>query len=138
MNDNAAKWIAALRSGDYSQGRSRLRTQEGYCCLGVACEVYRQETGEGQWLGDTVGGHFLFRTSAETVSAFLPGPVCDWLGVIHDNGARDDTDGLNDADRYNSDLRPLSSLNDGGRSFEEIADILEAQPNRFDPEPALV
>ena len=35
-----AQWIAALRSGEYTQGRYNLRTREGhYCCLGVLCMV---------------------------------------------------------------------------------------------------
>lgn len=30
------KWVAALRSGEYVQGRDTLRTYDGkYCCLGV-------------------------------------------------------------------------------------------------------
>lgn len=30
------KWLEALRSGKYEQGRARLRTYDGkYCCLGV-------------------------------------------------------------------------------------------------------
>ena len=30
------KWLAALRSGDYKQGRAKLMNSEGgYCCLGV-------------------------------------------------------------------------------------------------------
>lgn len=34
------KWIAALRSGEYEQGRNYLRTGTGkYCCLGVLCNL---------------------------------------------------------------------------------------------------
>ena len=33
------KWIEALRSGKYAQGKGALQTEDGYCCLGVACEV---------------------------------------------------------------------------------------------------
>lgn len=33
-----AKWVAALRSGEYTQGKANLYTPEtdSYCCLGVA------------------------------------------------------------------------------------------------------
>jgi hypothetical protein len=38
-----AKWLAALRSGEYKQGKSALKDGFGdenkYCCLGVLCEV---------------------------------------------------------------------------------------------------
>lgn len=35
-----AKWLEALRSGEYAQTIERLRTSEGFCCLGVACHLY--------------------------------------------------------------------------------------------------
>lgn len=36
----AQKWLAALRSGEYTQGRDRLRTLNSeFCCLGVACDI---------------------------------------------------------------------------------------------------
>lgn len=34
-----AKWVAALRSGEYQQGDRQLRDGDRYCCLGVLCEV---------------------------------------------------------------------------------------------------
>lgn len=40
MNDNAKKWVAALRSGKYGQCRSRLKLGSNlFCCLGVAENV---------------------------------------------------------------------------------------------------
>lgn len=41
-----AKWIEALRSGKYKQGRWALRTKaDDFCCLGVLCDV----SGVGEW-----------------------------------------------------------------------------------------
>lgn len=38
------KWIDALRSGKYKQGRGILKTVDGeFCCLGVLCDVYNNE-----------------------------------------------------------------------------------------------
>lgn len=36
------KWVEALRSGKYKQGKKSLRSREGdkYCCLGVLCDLY--------------------------------------------------------------------------------------------------
>lgn len=35
-----AKWTAALRSGEYTQGAGNLRTlTDHYCCLGVLCAI---------------------------------------------------------------------------------------------------
>ncbi len=38
-----AKWLEALRSGDYKQGYNGelLDGNDNYCCLGVACRVVR-------------------------------------------------------------------------------------------------
>lgn len=34
------RWVAALRSGKYPQGRDNLREPEGgFCCLGVLCDL---------------------------------------------------------------------------------------------------
>jgi len=39
-----AKWVKALRSGKFIQGKSFLKNRDSngnaiYCCLGVACEI---------------------------------------------------------------------------------------------------
>lgn len=34
-----ADWLAALRSGKYKQIKHKLHGPDGYCCLGVLCEV---------------------------------------------------------------------------------------------------
>ena len=41
MNNNLRKrWVAALRSGEYEQGKERLRSGgDEYCCLGVLCDI---------------------------------------------------------------------------------------------------
>lgn len=40
MNTFTKKWIRALRSGKYRQGREKLRTKAGgYCCLGVGLKI---------------------------------------------------------------------------------------------------
>lgn len=47
-----AKWVKALRSGEFKQARGFLQKDGGYCCLGVLCliagiSVDRLETQEG-------------------------------------------------------------------------------------------
>jgi hypothetical protein len=34
-----AKWVEALRSGEFNQTTGRLHDYEGFCCLGVLCFV---------------------------------------------------------------------------------------------------
>lgn len=33
------EWLAALESGKYAQTTGSLKDHEGYCCLGVLCDV---------------------------------------------------------------------------------------------------
>ena len=37
--DLKARWIAALRSGEFKQAFGELQKNDGYCCLGVLCKV---------------------------------------------------------------------------------------------------
>lgn len=37
------KWIDALRSGEYEQTKHHLKTDNGYCCLGVLTDLYIKE-----------------------------------------------------------------------------------------------
>lgn len=43
--ENAKKWVAALRSGKYQQGKNALCIEGKFCCLGVAHECL---VGEGK------------------------------------------------------------------------------------------
>ncbi len=52
MNPNVKeKWVKALRSGHYQQGKGMLRTHDdAFCCLGVLCDLYGRAT-EEEWEG---------------------------------------------------------------------------------------
>lgn len=39
MNENAKKWLKALRSGKYKQIRGSLKNVEGFCSMGVAIDI---------------------------------------------------------------------------------------------------
>ena len=75
MNENAQKWIDALRSGEYQQSTSRLRTGDTYCCLGVACELHRQAR-DDKW-DASYGEAFTYLEAG----AVLPDEVIHWLGL---------------------------------------------------------
>lgn len=45
------KAIAAMRSGEFRQCRDDLRDGNAFCAVGLICEVYRRETGRGEWDG---------------------------------------------------------------------------------------
>ena len=105
------KLVEALRSGEYTQKDRALRVREGYCCLGVACDVYRkiEEPGE-HWHPVKARGVWEFMGEAGS----LPYKVMTWLGFA--------TSGGNLEGKYGS----LVDMNDSGKSFEYIADAIEA------------
>ena len=52
-HDIKNEWVTALRSDKYRQIQGQLRDNlkgkhVGYCCLGVLCEITKQET-DGEW-----------------------------------------------------------------------------------------
>ncbi len=51
IRERRTKWANALRSGKYKQITRRLKRDDGYCCLGVACEVYPSKAHDS-WRGD--------------------------------------------------------------------------------------
>lgn len=106
------KWTTALRSGDYTQDSGKLRSRAGYCCLGVLCELAAQE--------DVIPAAHVEESDDmywyDGERQFLPYSVADWAGL-------DDIDPFVRVDDVIHDT--LSSLNDEGRTFGEIADIIE-------------
>ena len=115
MNDNAKALIAALRSGEYKQGKGALarRYVDGwhYCVLGVGCEVYIR-AGNPLEARSLPSGRRLLRLYGGSPGR-LPKAVARWLGL----------------DRWLASN--LSNLNDRGLTFAEIADIIEARPEEW-------
>lgn len=106
----AMKWIKALRSGRYMQGKGKLRSKSGkLCVLGVLCDLHARvhpETARKQkdplkYLGQT---------------QVLPIEVLNWSGMDSMRGAFMEYTG-----QYNS----LSRMNDNGEKFSFLAYTLE-------------
>jgi hypothetical protein len=103
------KWVAALRSGEYKQGKLELRTVTStgfrHCCLGVATDLYCKAKRQS-W--DTVtAGH------SELV---MPPAVCEWIGMPND---------ANPNLIVGEDWESAAKLNDNGVSFKRIARAIE-------------
>lgn len=136
------KWVEALRSGDYKQGKGRLvkdadefNSTTSYCCLGVLAELASHEgvvekrevscgcvsdtcsIGEVGYEGDHGSADGKHRAGSFSV---LPFPVMEWAGLdLADPMVRLDSDDF--GERY------LSGLNDSGYDFDEIAHLIEEQ-----------
>jgi hypothetical protein len=113
-----AEWIAALRSGEYRQTTDgNLRDSYGWCCLGVACDVaVRHGITSEPKMAD---GECLFEGDA---TASLPPSVLEAFGIHSDLGDFRDT-----TLELGGEVS-LSSANDQGVSFAEIADFIEQHP----------
>jgi hypothetical protein len=111
-----ARWVAALRSGEYTQGTAMLRSGTGcHCCLGVLTDL-AVKAGVGEWGAEPECGAFYFGSD----SAMLPEAVSKWAGFYYPArmGNEVEIDGCYDM---------LAGHNDGGIPFEKIADAIEAQ-----------
>lgn len=109
-----AEWVAALRSGNYKQGRNYLRQGDEFCCLGVLCDI----SGLGKWEND-VGVVQAYVAGEEWEDVQLPLAVVEWAD-------------LESEDPVVLEIA-LASYNDGDEaitvkphSFAEIADLIEA------------
>jgi hypothetical protein len=106
-----ARWVAALRSGEYTQTTGMLKRAENtMCCLGVLCDLY-----------DKNGWGELFDGRAGTP----PMQVREWAGfpvAAYDAESRPTPNVTIDGES-----EALYNHNDSGRTFAEIADAIEAQ-----------
>ena len=109
MNEQVKqKWLSALRSGDYKQTQLHLHTDDGFCCLGVLCDLYGKEHNV-EW--ELANGDTYYEFQDQT--AYLPLPVVEWAGT----GSHDPY--------ISSQSLTLTEFNDNGYTFNEIADLIE-------------
>lgn len=82
MNEDIKeRWVAALESGSYKQVDGMLSDGDGFCCLGVLCEIAVQD----QVVIRDRGDESIFYVSKIDVRdadfLILPEAVSDWGGV---------------------------------------------------------
>lgn len=95
-----ARWVAALCSGDYEQGVGHLRLDDRYCCLGVLADIVDPQGWRPDELNPTLSRH----RGNSVYPDYSVGYAC---GL----GQQEEID--------------LSTMNDGGKTFIEIADYIE-------------
>lgn len=121
------RWVAALRSGEYEQGKTVLKKvdRDGnalYCCLGVLCEVMGLEE-KPYDREDLPMGTRTFVHGAQGHSQILPASAAERVGL--DANPAVYTLHHPDVDREHA---TLAELNDTyGYDFNRIADVIEAQ-----------
>ena len=103
--DKAEMWVEALRSGKYKKTYGRLKDNNGYCCLGVLCDISKVS----KWEQDEPYNRFTYLNNTWDT----PDVVMEWSGMEN----TDDDDRMSEED--------LMGLNDKGFSFDEIADVIQ-------------
>lgn len=97
------KWVEALRSGKFEQGKRALRRGATFCCLGVRCEVMGAKWDEGDDIDLNA------KINEEPQEYYLSSIALETAGMT---------------DRQQE---ILYTMNDEGSSFKEIADHIEAE-----------
>lgn len=99
--DLKAKWVEALRSGEYKQTQGRLRDSDSFCCLGVLCDLVQPKGWKR--LGGSESGYWQHGDAY----AVLP------LNIERSTKLTVEEGGM------------LALLNDSGKSFREIAKVIQ-------------
>lgn len=114
-------WVEALESGEYSRTEGVLHDKNGYCCLGVACDIYAKTTLTQLKWSDTleqVNGSESYGSvhgySFAGEGMILPPAVQSWLGL----------DEQNPSVRENGYNQCLAEMNDEGVEFSKLAELI--------------
>jgi hypothetical protein len=146
-----ARWVAALRSGEYKQGKGNLRisdhrlSDDVFCCLGVLCDLAVKAELPGLDVGliqaltgqmtvtvngtsQTMVSRKIYRYDENSMT--LPSKIVDWAGLHSPNPSVSLTQ-QEGAKIYGycmstSDIS-LADCNDHGLDFEDIATVIERE-----------
>lgn len=100
-----AKWVAALRSGQYKQGKECLRNEENhFCCLGVLCDIIDNTKWRPNNMPDKP---FKYGVVGDSDHNYLPTYIARKAELLRNQEV------------------DLSLMNDRGNSFERIAKHIE-------------
>jgi hypothetical protein len=115
-----ARWTAALRSGEIRQATEILNDGEGRCCLGVLCDLAVADGVIEPAVYDEVEQSWVYLDGEAQI---LPPVVASWAGIV----AQKLIDLTNPVVTVEGEPlpSPLASLNDHGKTFAEIADLID-------------
>lgn len=122
------EWIPTLRSGEYEQETTGyLHKGNGYCCLGVACDLFIRRGELDGWSSDFFKKHEGWITDDTYALGdeyqWLPAQLAERLGMNPQGGR---TDGKTFTDgNGNCGYETLTEANDDAIPFSKIADLVE-------------
>jgi hypothetical protein len=95
------EWVTGLRSGQYTQTKGTLKNEDGYCCLGVLCDIVKDRM-KLTWTDiKNLNNHY------------LPSEIVQFCELEDHNPS------------IVAEENTLAVLNDEGMSFLEIAELIE-------------
>jgi hypothetical protein len=126
-----AKWLEALRSGEYEQGMGALKKDGKYCCLGVLCDVLIKDAELSQQFTvreeeELDGGRICFSYMGNRASDVIPLALGRALDINDTNPVVEVTEALAAQIGFGYHTTSLAQLNDAGYSFLKIADVIDA------------
>lgn len=128
----ARKWVKALRSGKYKQGKGKLEYighdgHSSYCCLGVLCTIMNTRR---QAAKDASFTYASFGEKGEASGSTLPDSVVRLTGMRSKDGVlitkRQHLSSKRHRDATTLDLVALNDHSDYRYTFDEIADCIDA------------
>lgn len=125
-------WCSALVSGNYTQAKSYLREADGWCCLGVLCDITPGVTTCGSDDGDVFS--YVWNDGEDSNTSLPPGFTRDLFGATIDIGdinchlrraAPATLERLAELSSPVREVTTLAYLNDDGASFDLIAQVIK-------------
>lgn len=112
-----ARWVEALRSGKFEQGRFKLSADGKFCCLGVLCELAVEdgviEKEETVPIGGSADQRIAVYAGFDTA---LPWQVVKWAGLSRRDALV----------RDKGEPMTLAQANDHrDKTFDDIATLIE-------------
>lgn len=127
------RWIEALRSGKYQQSRKYLHDENGFCCLGVLCDLREPAWAPfGSDIDDLSPMTYRWMNE-EYDEEILPDTVAEWAGCENDplipidvvlKYAPELKDKIYEYEKRRGSIH-ISQLNDRGATFEQITMMIE-------------
>ena len=115
-------WCAALESGEYLQAKDRLRTETGFCCLGVLSDL-AVKAGLQKWSYNTdygCEGYGIPEEDGFFTRGVLHKDIQNWAGLTGPTA-------FDPVVRTDNKTHRLSVLNDQGYDFKTIAQLIREQ-----------
>lgn len=110
--NNIREWVEALESGEYAQTDGALRHTDGYCCLGVECDLYAKKHEDWVW-----NDSLQFMGKYSEYDGDLPIPVQEYVGLATEDGQFNSTSLVDHNDTFEN-------------TFPEIAAVIREQFKR--------